>query len=70
VRDHPDNEAPIRTEQERAAEDMLDTVKSKAGSAYLRAATATAVLVPLAALVGGIRAPNHNETLVRVRAIQ
>lgn len=66
---HPDNETPIHTEQEQTAEDTLDTVKSRAGSAYLRAATATAVLIPLAAFVGGQKLPNHNETVVRVRGV-
>jgi hypothetical protein len=42
------------------------TTKSTIASAAVRAATASAVLVPLAAILGGIRLSNHNETLARI----
>lgn len=41
-------------------------VATKVGLVYVRSAAAAAFLVPLAALLGGVRLSNHNETLVRV----
>jgi hypothetical protein len=51
--------------------DIIDTLKSKSSSTYVRAAAAAAVLVPLSAFLGGFSTSpggtyrNHNETLVR-----
>ena len=42
---------------------MVDT---RVGHVYVRSAAAAAFLVPLAAFLGGVKLPNHNETLVRV----
>jgi hypothetical protein len=41
----------------------IESLKTKTG--YVRAVTATAVLVPLAVLMGGMNLGNHNETVVR-----
>lgn len=43
----------------------IESLKTKTGSGYVRAVTATAVLVPLAVVMAGIKLPNHNETVVR-----
>ncbi len=43
----------------------IESLKTKTGSGYVRAATASAVLVPLAVLMGGMDLGNHNETVVR-----
>ena len=43
----------------------IDTMKAKADSTAVRAVAATALLVPLAAFVGGVNLGNHNETLVK-----
>jgi hypothetical protein len=39
-------------------------LKATASSTYVRSAAAVATLVPLAAILGGIRLSNHNETLL------
>jgi hypothetical protein len=41
-------------------------LKGATSSAYVRAAAGSAVLVPLAALLGGMNLGNHNETVVRL----
>ena len=43
----------------------IESLKTKAGSGYVRSVSATAVLVPLAAAMAGLKLPNHNETVVR-----
>ena len=43
----------------------IELLKAKTGSGYVRAVTASAVLVPLAVLMGGTKLSNHNETIVR-----
>jgi hypothetical protein len=40
-------------------------LKRAVASGYGRAAAASALLVPLAAIVGGMNLGNHNETVVR-----
>jgi hypothetical protein len=54
-------EAPVGNQQSK----KTGKVKSTIDSSYVRAATASAVLVPLAAFLGGMNLGNHNETLVR-----
>jgi hypothetical protein len=44
---------------------MKGTIHSLKNATAVRAVAATAVLVPLAALVGGMRMANHNETFLR-----
>ena len=48
--------------------DTVEKLKTTASSTYVRSATAAAVLVPIAAIAGGIPLKNHNETLVDDRA--
>ena len=43
----------------------IESLKAKTGFGYVRAVSAAAVLVPVAAVVGGIKLSNHNETVVR-----
>ena len=43
----------------------IESLKTKAGSGYVRTVTASAVLVPLAVVMGGLNLGNHNETIVR-----
>ena len=43
----------------------IESLKTKAGSGYVRSVSATAVLVPLAVVMGGLPIRNHNETVVR-----
>jgi hypothetical protein len=44
---------------------MKGTMHSLKNATAVRAVAATAVLVPLAALVGGVKLNNHNETFLR-----
>ena len=44
---------------------MKATMHSLKNATTVRAVAATAVLVPLAAFVGGVKLSNHNETVLR-----
>jgi len=44
---------------------MKGTIHSLKNATAVRAIAATAALVPLAALVGGLKLSNHNETFLR-----
>ncbi len=44
---------------------MRGTMHSVKNATAVRAVAVTAVLVPLAALVGGVRLSNHNESFLR-----
>jgi hypothetical protein len=44
---------------------MRSKLEAITKKAQTRAIAASALLVPLAAIVGGINRPNHNETVVR-----
>jgi hypothetical protein len=59
--DHP-KETTVRDPQGKTPK----IVATKVGLVYVRSAAAAAFLVPLAALLGGVKLSNHNETLVRV----
>ena len=43
----------------------IESVKAVTRSGYVRAVAASAVLAPLAVVVGGVKLSNHNETVVR-----
>ena len=43
----------------------IGSLKTKTGSGYVRAVSASSVLVPLAVVMGGMNLGNHNETVVR-----
>ena len=43
----------------------IESLMAKTGSGYVRALSAATVLVPLAAVMGGFKLSNHNETVVR-----
>ena len=44
---------------------MKGTLESLKDATAMRVVAATAVLVPLAALAGGVKLNNHNETFLR-----
>jgi hypothetical protein len=43
-----------------------ENLKAKVSVSCVRVAAASAVLVLMAAFLGGVKLPNHNETLTRV----
>jgi hypothetical protein len=43
-----------------------ENLKAKLSSSYVRVAAGCAVLVPMAAFLGGTKLSNHNETLIRI----
>jgi hypothetical protein len=52
---------------EHPTKQILAKLKRKTTHTSARAAVAVTTLVPLAALLGGVKLNNHNETLVRDR---
>jgi hypothetical protein len=53
-----------RDEGGKKMKSTIESLKTKTGSGYVRAVSATAVLVPLAVVMAGVDLKNHNETVV------
>ena len=55
----------VKLEQGEGMKRKVHTLKRRTDSAVVRTVGASALLIPLAAFIGGVKLNNHNETVVR-----